>query len=61
MTGSIRNFEKQNFTAKSRVFVSLKVKLPVMTDWHIRIWSDNDVITRRTRKRRPGPPETVIW
>ena len=35
MTGSIRNFENQNFTPKSRILVSLKVKLPDMTDWHI--------------------------
>ena len=34
MTGSIRNFENKNFTPKSRIFVSLKVKLPDMTDWH---------------------------
>ena len=34
MTGSIRNFENKNFTRKSRIFVSLKVKLPDMTDWH---------------------------
>ena len=35
MTGSIRIVEKQNFTPKSRIFVSLKVKLLDMTDWHI--------------------------
>ena len=35
MTGSIRNFENLNFTPKSRIFVSLKVKLPNMTDCHI--------------------------
>ena len=34
MTGSIRNFKNKNFTPKSRIFVSLKVKLPDMTDWH---------------------------
>ena len=34
MTGSIRNFENQNFTPKLHIFVSLKVKLPDMTDWH---------------------------
>ena len=33
-TGSIRNFENKNFTPKSRIFVSLKVKLHDMTDWH---------------------------
>ena len=35
MTGSIRVFEKYNFTAKSCIFLSLKVKLLDMTDWHI--------------------------
>ena len=35
MTGSIRIFEKKKFTPKSRIFVSLKVKLLDMTDWHI--------------------------
>ena len=34
MTGSIRNFENKNFTPKLRIFVSLKVKPPDMTDWH---------------------------
>ena len=32
MTGSIRIFEKLNFTPKLSVLVSLKVKLPNMTD-----------------------------
>ena len=41
MTGSIRNFENKNFTRKSRIFMSLKVKLPDMTDWHIN-WFFND-------------------
>ena len=35
MTGSIRNFERKNFTPKLRILVSLKVKLPDMTDRHI--------------------------
>ena len=35
MTGSIRIFEKSNFTPKLSVLVFLKVKLPNMTDWHI--------------------------
>ena len=35
MTGSIRNFEKSNFTSKLSALVFLKVKLPNMTDWHI--------------------------
>ena len=35
MTGPIRIFEKLNFTPKLSVLVSLKVKLPNMTDWHI--------------------------
>ena len=35
MTGSIRIFEKSNFTPKLSVLVFLKVKLPDMTDWHI--------------------------
>ena len=34
MTGSIF-FEKKNFTPKSRIFVSLKVKLLDMTDWYL--------------------------
>ena len=34
MTGSIRIFEKSNFTPKLSVLVFLKVKLPNMTDWH---------------------------
>ena len=35
MTGSIRIFEKLSFTPKLSGLVSLKVKLPNMTDWHI--------------------------
>ena len=35
MTGSIRIFEKSNFTSKLSALVFLKVKLPNMTDWHI--------------------------
>ena len=35
MTGSIRNFEKLNFTPKLSALAFLKVKLPNMTDWHI--------------------------
>ena len=35
MTGSIRIFETRNFISKPRIFAFLKVKLPVMTDWHI--------------------------
>ena len=35
MTGSIRIFEKSNFTPKLSVLVFLKVKLPNMTDWPI--------------------------
>ena len=43
MTGSIRNFENKNFTPKSRIFVSLKVKIPDMTDWHkAHIWEHRD-------------------
>ena len=34
MTGSIRIFEKFNFTPKSSTLAFLKVKLPNMTDWH---------------------------
>ena len=34
MTGSIRIFEKSNFTPKLNVLVFLMVKLPNMTDWH---------------------------
>ena len=34
MTGFIRIFKKLNFTPKLSVLVSLKVKLPNMTDWH---------------------------
>ena len=34
MTGSIRIFEKSNFTPKLGVLVFLKFKLPNMTDWH---------------------------
>ena len=39
MTGSIRIFEKSNFTPKLSVLVFLKVKLPNMTDWHISSYS----------------------
>ena len=35
MTGSIRIFEKLNFTPKLSVLAFLKVKLPNMTDWPI--------------------------
>ena len=35
MTGSIRIFEKLNFTPKLSALAFLKVKLPNMTDWHI--------------------------
>ena len=35
MTGSIRIFEKSNFTPKLSALVFLKVKPPNMTDWHI--------------------------
>ena len=35
MTGSIRIFEKSNFTPKLSVLVFLKVKPSNMTDWHI--------------------------
>ena len=35
MTGSIRIFEKLNFTPKLSALAILKVKLPNMTDWHI--------------------------
>ena len=34
MTGSIRVFEKLNFTPKLSALAFLKVKLPNMTDWH---------------------------
>ena len=34
MTGSIRIFEKSNFTPKLSALAFLKVKLPNMTDWH---------------------------
>ena len=34
MTGSIRIFEKSNFTPKLSALVFLKVKPPNMTDWH---------------------------
>ena len=34
MTGSIRIFEKSNFTPKLSVLVFLKIKLPNMIDWH---------------------------
>ena len=34
MTGSIRIFEKLNFTPKLSALAFLKVKLPNMTDWH---------------------------
>ena len=45
MTGSIRNFEKLNFTPKLSVFfASLKVKLPNMTDWHILPGLEIDVL-----------------
>ena len=44
MTGSIRIFEKLNFTPKSRIFVSLKFKLPDMTDWHILPGLKTDVL-----------------
>ena len=37
MTGSIRIFEKLNFTPKLSALAFLKVKLPNMTDWHIDI------------------------
>ena len=35
MTGSIRIFEKLNFTPKLSALAFLKVKLPNMTDWHM--------------------------
>ena len=35
MTGSIRIFEKLNFTPKLSALAFLKVKFPNMTDWHI--------------------------
>ena len=35
MTGSIRIFEKTNFTPKLSALAFLKVKLLNMTDWHI--------------------------
>ena len=35
MTGSVRIFEKLNFTPKLSALAFLKVKLPNMTDWHI--------------------------
>ena len=41
MTGSIRIFEKSNFTPKLSVLVFLKVKLPNMTDWHINQTTDD--------------------
>ena len=44
MTGSIRNFEKLNFTPKLSAFASLKVKLPNMTDWHILPGLEIDVL-----------------
>ena len=45
MTGSIRIFEKLNFTPKLSVFfASLKVKLPNMTDWHILPGLEIDVL-----------------
>ena len=34
MTGSIRVFEKLNFTPKLSALAFLKGKLPNMTDWH---------------------------
>ena len=44
MNGLIRNFEKLNFTPKSSIFVSLKVKLPNMTDWLILPGLEIDVL-----------------
>ena len=49
MTGSIRIFEKLNFTPKLSVLVSLKVKLPNMTDWHILSGLEIDVLIARCR------------
>ena len=45
MTGSIRNFENKNFTPTLRIFVSLKVKLPDMTDWPNRCNSERFLLT----------------
>ena len=56
MTGSIRIFEKQNFTPKSRIFVSLKVKLLNMTDWHILPGLKIDVLIACCR-RSVNPPK----
>ena len=44
MTGSIRIFEKFNFTPKSSALAFLKVKLPNMTDWHILPGLEIDVL-----------------
>ena len=52
MTGSIRIFEKLNFTPKLSALAFLKVKLPNMTDWHIKIkktsflTSNDNVLTK---------------
>ena len=44
MTGSIRIFEKSNFTPKLSVLAFLKVKLPNITDWHILPGLEIDVL-----------------
>ena len=41
MTGSIRIFEKSNFTPKLSVLVFLKVKLPNMTNWHKKLLTNS--------------------
>ena len=64
MTGSIRNFEKLNFTQKSSVIVSLKVNLPKMTDWHILPGVEIDVLVACSRlsvsPRKPSVAQGTV-
>ena len=60
MTGSIRIFEKSDFTPKLSVLVFLKVKLPNMTDWHILPGLKIDVLIACCRLPvSPGKPSVA--
>ena len=60
MTGSIRIFEKLNFTPKLSALAFLKVKLPNMTDWQNQIadsLSKKTEIYERQEQREADRPE----